>query len=404
MPRAPLPTALRQPQQDKPLPTDQTAVGLQRACAERGQATSWVPYCACAGRVPEVMAAVAVGTRSLAGSGVPGLWGSGCRRLWALPAGLAAAAPPPAPPPSGSGALSPFDRRLKRKQKNWAALQAEPGKCDYLREEVGGRIADRVFDIPRTFPLALDVGSGRGYIAQHLTKDTVEKLVQVDIAENALKNTLESEVPTVSVVADEETLPFKENTFDLVVSSLSLHWVNDLPKAFREIHQVLKPDGVFIGAMFGGDTLYELRCSLQLAELEREGGFSPHVSPFTAVSDLGHLLSRAGFNTLTVDTDEIQVNYPGLFELMEDLQGMGESNCSWNRKPLLHRDTMLAAAAIYQEMYGNSDGSVPATFQIFYMIGWKFHESQAKPAKRGSATVSFGDLSKLGGFVSREKK
>ncbi|XP_061220739.1 arginine-hydroxylase NDUFAF5, mitochondrial isoform X2 [Neopsephotus bourkii] len=334
------------------------------------------------------MAAVAVGTRWLAGSGFLGLWGCGCRRLWALPAGLAAAASPPPGASSGSGALSPFDRRLKRKQKNWAALQAEPGKCDYLREEVGGRIADRVFDIPRTFPLALDVGSGRGYIAQHLTK----------------KNAVESEVPTVSVVADEEFLPFKEDTFDLVVSSLSLHWVNDLPKAFREIHQVLKPDGVFIGAMFGGDTLYELRCSLQLAELEREGGFSPHVSPFTAVSDLGHLLSRAGFNTLTVDTDEIQVNYPGLFEVMEDLQGMGESNCSWNRKPLLHRDTMLAAAAIYQEMYGNSDGSVPATFQIFYMIGWKFHESQAKPAKRGSATVSFGDLSKLGGFVSREKK
>ncbi|XP_072713533.1 arginine-hydroxylase NDUFAF5, mitochondrial isoform X2 [Ciconia boyciana] len=156
--------------------------------------------------------------------------------------------------------------------------------------------------------------------------------------------------------------------------------------------------------MFGGDTLYELRCSLQLAELEREGGFSPHVSPFTAVSDLGHLLSGAGFNTLTVDTDEIQVNYPGLFEVMEDLQGMGESNCSWNRKPLLHRETMLAAAAIYREMYGNSDGSVPATFQVYYMIGWKFHESQARPAQRGSATVSFGDLAKIDELRSRGKK
>ncbi|NXN68402.1 NDUF5 hydroxylase, partial [Himantopus himantopus] len=312
---------------------------------------------------------------------------------------------------SGSGALSPFDRRLKRKQKNWAALQAEPAKCDYLREEVGGRIADRVFDIPRTFPLALDVGSGRGYIAQHLTKETVEKLIQVDIAENALKNAVESEIPTVNVVADEEFLPFKEDTFDLVVSSLRYALIVYLHFIFlvKDIHQVLKPDGVFIGAMFGGDTLYELRCSLQLAELEREGGFSPHVSPFTAVSDLGHLLSRAGFNTLTVDTDEIQVNYPGLFEVMEDLQGkyilcMGESNCSWNRKPLLHRETMLAAAAIYREMYGNSDGSVPATFQIYYMIGWKFHESQARPAQRGSATVSFGDLAKIDGLLSRQKK
>uniref|UniRef100_A0A8D0H3U9 Arginine-hydroxylase NDUFAF5, mitochondrial n=1 Tax=Sphenodon punctatus TaxID=8508 RepID=A0A8D0H3U9_SPHPU len=306
--------------------------------------------------------------------------------------------------PVHPGARSPFDRELKRKQKNWAARQPEPERCEYLREEVGGRIADRVFDITRTFPLALDIGCGRGYIAQHLTKETIEKLFQTDIAENALRNTMETEIPTVSIVADEEFLPFKENTFDLVVSSLSLHWVNDLPRAFSEIHQVLKPDGVFIGAMFGGDTLYELRCSLQLAELEREGGFSPHISPFTAVSDLGHLLRRAGFNTLTVDTDEIQVRYPGMFEVMEDLQGMGESNCSWNRKPMLHRETMLAAAAVYKEMYGNNDGTVPATFQIFYMIGWKFHESQARPDQRGSATVSFGDLAKINPLVSETKK
>ncbi|XP_042086358.1 arginine-hydroxylase NDUFAF5, mitochondrial isoform X2 [Ovis aries] len=292
--------------------------------------------------------------------------------------------------PSGASpkAFNIFDRDLKRKQKNWAARQPEPMKFDYLKEEVGSRIADRVYDIARDFHLALDVGCGRGYIAEHLNK----------------KNALETEIPTVSVLADEEFLPFRENTFDLVVSSLSLHWVNDLPRALEQIHYVLKPDGVFIGAMFGGDTLFELRCSLQLAETEREGGFSPHVSPFTAVNDLGHLLGRAGFNTLTVDTDEIQVNYPGMFELMEDLQGMGESNCAWNRKALLHRDTMLAAAAVYREMYRNEDGSVPATYQIYYMIGWKYHDSQAKPAERGSATVSFGELGKINDLMSQGKK
>ncbi|XP_012636292.1 arginine-hydroxylase NDUFAF5, mitochondrial isoform X1 [Microcebus murinus] len=301
-------------------------------------------------------------------------------------------------------ALNIFDRDLKRKQKNWAARQPEPMKFDYLREEVGSRIADRVYDIARDFSLGLDLGCGRGYIAQHLNKETVGKFFQTDIAENALKNSLKTEIPTVSVLADEEFLPFQENTFDLVVSSLSLHWVNDLPRALEQIHYVLKPDGVFIGAMFGGDTLYELRCSLQLAETEREGGFSPHVSPFTAINDLGHLLGRAGFNTLTVDTDEIQVNYPGMFELMEDLQGMGESNCSWNRKALLHRDTMLAAAAVYREMYRNEDGSVPATYQIYYMIGWKYHDSQARPAERGSATVSFGELGKINSLMSQGKK
>ncbi|XP_052506962.1 arginine-hydroxylase NDUFAF5, mitochondrial isoform X2 [Budorcas taxicolor] len=204
--------------------------------------------------------------------------------------------------PSGASpkAFNIFDRDLKRKQKNWAARQPELMKFDYLKEEVGSRIADRVYDIARDFHLALDVGCGRGYIAEHLNKEAVGKFFQTDIAENALKNALETEIPTVSVLADEEFLPFRENTFDLVVSSLSLHWVNDLPRALEQIHYVLKPDGVFIGAMFGGDTLFELRCSLQLAETEREGGFSPHVSPFTAVNDLGHLLGRAGFNTLTV--------------------------------------------------------------------------------------------------------
>uniref|UniRef100_A0A3Q2H7Q3 NADH:ubiquinone oxidoreductase complex assembly factor 5 n=1 Tax=Equus caballus TaxID=9796 RepID=A0A3Q2H7Q3_HORSE len=253
------------------------------------------------------------------------------------------------PPGSASPrAVNIFDRDLKRKQKNWAARQPEPRKFDYLKEEVGSRIADRVYDIARK-PL------------ESFSKQTLQKM-------------------------------------------LCLHWVNDLPRALEQIHYVLKPDGVFLGAMFGGDTLYELRCSLQLAETEREGGFSPHVSPFTAVNDLGHLLGRAGFNTLTVDTDEIQVNYPGMFELMEDLQGMGESNCAWNRKALLHRNTMLAAAAVYGEMYRNEDGSVPATYQIYYMIGWKYHDSQARPAERGSATVSFGELGKINSLMSQEKK
>uniref|UniRef100_A0A8C5MAM1 Arginine-hydroxylase NDUFAF5, mitochondrial n=1 Tax=Leptobrachium leishanense TaxID=445787 RepID=A0A8C5MAM1_9ANUR len=300
-------------------------------------------------------------------------------------------------------ALNVFDRGMKRKQRSWAAGLPHSQHYDYLREEVGARIADRVFDIARVFPFALDLGSGKGYISKHLIKEAVEKLVQADTCVKALKNSALSQIPTISVIADEEFVPFQEGTFDLVVSSLSLHWVNDLPRAFQEIHRVLKADGVFIGAMFGGETLYELRCSLQLAEIEREGGFSPHVSPFTAVTDLGNLLGRAGFNMLTVDTDEIQVHYPGMFEVMEDLQGMGESNCALNRRSLLHRDSMLAAAAIFQEMYGEPDGTVPATFEIYYMIGWKPHESQAKPAKRGSATASFSNLGRVNEMLSKIK-
>ncbi|XP_008276560.1 arginine-hydroxylase NDUFAF5, mitochondrial [Stegastes partitus] len=296
---------------------------------------------------------------------------------------------------ASSGSMNVFNRDMKKRQKQWSAALKDAHQYDYLRDEVGSRVANRVYDIARTFPLALDIGGGRGHIAQHLNQDVVQSLFLTDVSQQHLKQSRRTEIPTRCVMVDEEFLPFKENTFDLVLSSLSLHWINDLPGALRQIQQVLKPDGVFIGAMVGGETLYELRCSLQLAESEREGGFSAHVSPFTAVTDLGNLLGRAGFSMLTVDVDEVQVHYPGMMEVMTDLQGMGESNCAWNRRSLLHRDTMLAAAAIYKEMYGNQDGSVPATFEILYMIGWKPHESQTKPAKRGSATVSFGDLSKI---------
>uniref|UniRef100_A0A8C9VN97 Arginine-hydroxylase NDUFAF5, mitochondrial n=1 Tax=Scleropages formosus TaxID=113540 RepID=A0A8C9VN97_SCLFO len=300
---------------------------------------------------------------------------------------VSAASPAASSGPAGSMSMSMsmnvFDRSMKRRQKGWAAALRDRQQFEYLRDEVGSRVADRVYDVSRTFPLALDVGCGRSHIAEHLNKDFVERLFLTDISEDSLKLKKESEIPTRCVLADEEFLPFRENTFDLVMSSLSLHWINDLPGALRQIHYVLKPDGVFIGAMVGGETLYELRCSLQLAELEREGGFAPHVSPYTAITDLGNLLGQAGFNMLTVVRPH------------HDHAGMGESNCAWNRKSMLHRDTMLAAAAIYKEMYGAKDGSVPATFEIFYMIGWKPHESQAKPARRGSANVSFGDLSKL---------
>ncbi|XP_008314706.1 arginine-hydroxylase NDUFAF5, mitochondrial [Cynoglossus semilaevis] len=314
-------------------------------------------------------------------------WSSGSRRLMS----------------NGDSSMNVFDRRMKRRQRDWSAKQQDSHLYDYLRDEVGTRLADRVYDVARTFPLALDVGSGKSHIAPHLSKEVVERFYLADISEPVLRRKKEGEIPTHCVVADEEFLPFGENTFDLVVSSLSIHWINNLPEAFKQIHQVLKPDGVFIGAMLGGDTLYELRCSLQLAETEREGGFSPHVSPYTSVSDLGHLLRQAGFNMLTVDVDDVVVHYPGMFEVMTDLQGMAESNCLWNRRALLHRDTMLAAAAVYKDMYSNEDGSVPATFEILYMIGWKPHESQSQPAKRGTATASFGDLSKLNRPTTNQK-
>ncbi|KAJ1502875.1 hypothetical protein HMI56_002459 [Coelomomyces lativittatus] len=194
------------------------------------------------------------------------------------------------------------------------------------------------------------------------------------------------------VILNEETefsQHFKSNSLDMVVSNLSMHWVNDLPGLLIQILQSLKPDGVFLGALLGGDTLFELRTSLQLAEQEREGGLSPRVSPMTLMPDMAGLLLRTGYTLSTVDMDEIIVEYPTPFDLIQDLRLMGESSAISARRPTLHRDTLISASAIYQMLYGDSlKGTVPATFQVIFMIGWKPSDSQPKPKPRGSAKQS----------------
>jgi len=198
----------------------------------------------------------------------------------------------------------------------------------------------------------------------------------------------------VRVQGDEEDLLgiLPRNSQEAIVSCLSLHWVNDLPGTLVQIKEALKPDGLFLGAMFGGDTLFELRSALQLAEVDREGGISPHVSPMTDIKDMSNLLGRAGFTLLTVDTDEVRVGYPSMWELIEDLKDMGEGNAIMGRRHFLHRDTLAAASAIYQELHGNKDGSIPATFQVIYMVGWKPSPTQPKPLERGSAQTSLKDI------------
>ncbi|KAF9098607.1 hypothetical protein BGX27_000761 [Mortierella sp. AM989] len=284
-----------------------------------------------------------------------------------------------------------FDREAKRMQKERASSNIEVSRqVDYVKDEVAFRVVDRLLDIKREFNEVVELGSGCGHIAKHIDSDMMKKLIMCDSSEMMLNRDkdIKYEVPIERRIVDEENLPFPENSLECVISSLSMHWINDLPGTMIQIQRSLKPDGVFIAGLFGGDTLFELRTSLQLAELDREGGISPRVSPMADSRDLGSLLSRAGFTLTTVDVDEVTVNYPSALELMEDLRAMGESNAVINRRGFLKRDTMLAAAAIYKEMYGNPDGTVPATFQILYMIGWKPSPTQNKPLERGTAKRS----------------
>lgn len=295
-----------------------------------------------------------------------------------------------------------FDRAAKRQQRNNIASLLNGDEYEYLKDEVARRLVDRLEDIDREFPVALDLGCGTGHIYKNLSVDDglggVKMLLQCDTAEKLLLRDVDEEredyrsLDTKHVIVDEEYLPFPPNHFDLVVSSLSLHWVNDLPSTFQQIRDSLKSDGVFLGAILGGDSLQELRSAFILGDQERQGGISPHISPFANIPDAGNLLQGAGFTLCTVDTDYIEVHYPNAFVLMEHLQNMGENNAVISKGRPATRDSLLAAASIYQSMYANPDGSVPATFQVIYMIGWAPHDSQPKPLRRGTAQHSLKEL------------
>ncbi|GJE87485.1 S-adenosyl-L-methionine-dependent methyltransferase [Phanerochaete sordida] len=255
---------------------------------------------------------------------------------------------------------------------------------------------ERLLDIKRKFNSVLDLGSGPGHLSKMLEPYMTQKVVLLDSSEKLLKRDPDSEfeVEVERIHADEERLleVVPKNSQEAILSCMSLHWVNDLPGILVQIKEALQPDGVFLGALLGGDTLFELRTSLQLAEAEREGGISPHVSPMTDSRDMSNLMGRAGFTLLTVDVDEVKVNYPSMWELMDDLRDMGESNAVVGRRHIIHRDTLTAAAAIYQAMHQNEDGSVPATFQVIYVIGWKPAPSQPKALERGTGQTNLKEV------------
>ena len=276
-----------------------------------------------------------------------------------------------------------FDRRAVRRHRERAAgtLSAH----DFLLREVAGRLAERLDDVTRRFPLALDLGCHDGALGRALAgRGGIETLIQADLSPAMARKASEAGRPALA--ADEEALPFAEASFDAVFSLLSLHWVNDLPGALIQVRRALKPDGLFLAALLGGETLKELRAALIAAEAEVEGGASPRVSPFADVRDLGGLLQRAGFALPVADVDDIAVSYPDAFKLMADLRGMGEANAlSDRRKSLSRRATLMRAAELYAERHAGADGRVPATFQVIYLTAWAPHGSQPKPLAPGSA-------------------
>jgi SAM-dependent methyltransferase len=264
-----------------------------------------------------------------------------------------------------------FDRNLVRAHRRRAA----PGLAghSFLLERAAQDIAERLHEIERRFEPVLLQGARGGVLEQALANHP--RLGHL-----------------IDLPHDEEALPFGAGVFEAVLSLLSLHWVNDLPGALIQIRQSLRPDGLFVGTLFGGETLRELRQALAEAEIETEGGLSPRISPFLELRDGAALLQRAGFALPVADRDLVTVTYESPLHLMHELRGMGETNALIERRRApLKRGTLARALTIYGEKFGTATGRVAATFDLLTLTGWAPHERQQQPLKPGSAKTRLAD-------------
>ncbi len=268
----------------------------------------------------------------------------------------------------------------------------------FLLEAAVAEIADRLASVERRFPVAVAFGGQTRAFAEALLRTgKVGQAIRFEQAEAAFRS-----CTLAGAVVEEETLPLAAGSIDLFASALALQWTNDLPGTFLQIRQALRPDGLFLAAMAGGRTLAELREVLFRAETELRGGASPRVLPTAAVRDLGELLQRAGFALPVADRDVLTVRYDSAFQLFADLKGMGATNSlvDRDRRPVGRR-FFLRAAEIYSERFSDPDGRIRATFEIVSLSGWAPHESQQKPATRGSGKISLADV--LGSGKRRAK-
>lgn len=282
-----------------------------------------------------------------------------------------------------------FDRALHRARLDRAS--ARYADADFLKRRAAENAADRLSDILRDFPLAVDLSARNGAFRDALVGTPAEArigaLVEADLSQAMLAGR-----GGLRLVADEERLPFAPGSVNVFVSLLSLHWTNDLVGALTQIRRALAPDGLFVGALFGGTTLTELRQSLLQAEAEVSGGAGLRVSPFADGFDAAGLLQRAGFSLPVSDVDRIVVRYDHPLKLMAELRAMGETNVLVDRpRAPLSRRVLARALDIYAERFSDPDGRVRATFEIVTATGWAPDPSQQKPLRPGSAKVRLAD-------------
>jgi SAM-dependent methyltransferase len=277
-----------------------------------------------------------------------------------------------------------FDRSLIEARRRRAR---RIGPATFLMDRVAEDFADRLATVLRRFERAVDLG-------------TPTPAIRAALAGNGAIGTMvaaahafgDADTAPLRVVADLEALPFAAASLDLVVSAFALQTVDDLPGALIQIRRALRPDGLFLAALLGGDTLAELRESFAVAESELTGGVSPRVAPFADLRDMGALLQRAGFALPVTDVDRVVVRYSSPLALMADLRRMGATNPLLERRRVpLRRDVLARVLEVYAERFGDPDGRVRASFDIVWLSGWAPDESQQQPLRPGSAKARLAD-------------
>ena len=285
-----------------------------------------------------------------------------------------------------------FSKKKNQISRNRASTKYK--KYDYLFNEINDRLFDRLKYIKRQFLNTLELGSKTGNTINLFNKKKdIKKIFISDISKEMLliAKKEKTDKQKIFLSLNEESLPFKNNQFNLVFSNLYLHWSNDLFKVLSEVYRTLKPDGLFLCSIFGGETLNELKYSLCNAEDKVSKSISPRVSPFIRLQDAGTLLQKAGFQLPVIDRDSIKIFYDDIFCLMKDLKGMGESNSLINRKKNFTTKKLFSVAnEIYKKKFSENK-KIYATFEILYLIGWSKHLSQQNPEVPGSAKKRLAD-------------
>jgi SAM-dependent methyltransferase len=267
-----------------------------------------------------------------------------------------------------------FDRALLRARQGRAR---NDGPATFLLDRVAEDMQERLRAVLREFQNAADIGTAGDQVRNALVS-RVAQMAQVDLPDS-----------------ESEPLSLAPESLDLVVSALAFQFVNDLPGVLTQIRRALKPDGLLLAAMLGGDTLIELRQAFAAAEAECEGGLSPRVVPFADLRDVGALLQRAGFALPVTDVDRVVVRYDSAFALMQDLRRMGATNILVERRRIpTRRATLVRMAQLYGERFADSDGRIRATFDVLWLSGWAPHQSQQQPLQPGSAKASLAEAVK----------